>query len=136
MSDRSSYEQDPAISSDRSFGWVMAAFFSLVALWPLWGAGKIRWTALEIGVAVAILTLVRPQLLNPLNIVWHKFGLLLGKVIGPLVMGALFFIVVAPLGLLRRIAGADPLRRRKPPIGNSYWIPRSRDGAGTMRDQF
>jgi hypothetical protein len=136
MSEHTSHDSHVAVSSDRSFGWVMAGFFTIVGLWPLWSGGPVRWTLVIIALAFAAVTLVRPALLNPLNLLWHKLGLLLGKIVAPLVMGALFFLVVTPLGLLRRLTGADPLRRRKKSTADSYWIPRGTEGAGTMRDQF
>lgn len=136
MSEHIAHDHHVAVSSDRSFGCVMAGFFAIVGLWPLWGGGAPRWTLVIIALAFAAVTIVRPVLLNPLNLLWHKLGLLLGKIVAPLVMGLLFFVVVTPLGMLRRLMGADPLRRRKKVASDSYWIPRGKDGAGTMRDQF
>ena len=114
----------------------MAVFFALVGLWPLWSGGRIRSSAVVIALSFAALAAVRPGLLNPLNVAWHKLGLVVGKIIAPLVMGALFFIVVTPLGALRRAIGSDPLRRRRRATGDSYWIPRQNGDSGTMRDQF
>jgi hypothetical protein len=82
--------------------------------------------------------LLRPALLNPLNRLWLKFGLLLHRVVNPIVMGLLFYGTVWPTGLVMRALGKDLLRLKRQPEAHSYWIVRAPPGPApeTMKDQF
>ena len=125
-------------SSDRSFGWVFAGVFALLAAHNFW-QGHHYWPfELTIAIVFAVVTLVRPALLAPLNRLWTKFGLLLGKIIAPLVLGALYYLVFTPIGLLMRMSGKDPLRLKPDPNASSYWIVREPAGPApeSMRNQF
>ncbi len=135
-----SYSRDEAVigSSDRSFGIVMAAAFGLMSLLNWWHDGRSwLWTG---GVAALFLAaaLFYPAILGPLNRLWLKFGLLLHKVVNPIVMALLFFGTVLPTGLIMRALGKDPLRLKRPPHTNSYWIERRPPGPTpeSMKDQF
>lgn len=124
--------------SDRSFGMVMAAALSAVSLLNVWHWGRLwPWTG---GLAVLLLATawVRPSVLHPLNLVWLKFGLLLHRVVNPIVMALLFFGTVWPTGLVMRMMGRDLLRLKREPDAASYWIVRTPPGPSpeTMRDQF
>jgi hypothetical protein len=126
------------IGSDRSFGIVMSAAFAVVTLLNGWHGGRLwPWTG---GLAVLFLAaaLLYPAALNPLNRVWLKFGLLLHKVVNPIVMGLLFFGTVLPTGLVMRALGKDPLRLKRQPDANSCWIERRPPGPAreSMKDQF
>lgn len=125
-------------SSDRSFGAVFAAVFAIVGLWPLTGGGGVRIWSLGIAAAFALAALARPGLLAPLNRLWMRFGLLLHRVVSPLVMGMLFYLTVTPTGMLMRALGKDPLRLRRDPGAQSYWIERDPPGPApeTMKNQF
>jgi hypothetical protein len=125
-------------SSDRSFGLVMAAFFALVALWPLVGAHGPRWWAMAVAAAFGLAAWLRPAALAPLNTLWMKLGLLLSRVVTPVVLGLLFFVTVTPIALLMRLLGKDPLRLRRDPDATSYWITRSPPGpeSSSMKNQF
>ncbi len=125
-------------SSDRSFGFVFAVVFALIGLWPLMGGGQVRIWGLGIAAAFALVALARPGLLAPLNRLWTRFGLLLHKVVSPLIMGMLFYLTVTPIGLLMRAMGKDPLRLRPDPDAASYWIERDPPGPPpeTMKNQF
>jgi len=127
-------------SSDRSFGFVMAAFFGLVALFPLLHGplSSIRWWALAIAAAFLAFALLWPAALRPLNRAWLKLGLLLSKVVSPIVLMILFYTTVTPIGLLMRWAGKDPLRLRRDRAAASYWIPREPPGPSpdSMKQQF
>jgi hypothetical protein len=128
-----------AVGGDRAFGGVFTAVFLVVALWPLTGAdGAVRWWALAVSGVLAGVSLLRPRLLHPLNRVWFRFGLLLHKVVSPLVMSTLFFVVITPVGLLMRGFGTDPLRRRFDAQATTYWILRAPPGPDpdSLRDQF
>ena len=125
-------------SSDRAFGLVFAVFFAFVGLAPLWKHHPLRsWALVLAGLFLAI-GLVRPGLLHPLNQAWIRLGLLLGKVVNPIVMGLLFFLVVAPTALIFRLLGKDPLRLSLDAGASSYWIERRPPGPApqTMSNQF
>lgn len=124
--------------SDRAFGLVMAAAFGIVTLLNAWYAGRVwPWTA---GVAALFMAaaLLRPAMLNPLNRLWLKFGLLLHSVVNPVVMALLFYGTVLPTGLIMRALGKDLLRLKRQPEAESYWIVRAPPGPApdTMKDQF
>src|SRR5262245_56555432 len=116
-------------SSDRSFGFVMAAFFGLVALFPLLHGtlSSIRWWALVVAATFLACALLWTAPLRPLNRWWLKLGLLLSKIVSPIVMMVLFYAIVTPIGVLMRWAGKDPLRLRRN-AGASYWIAREPPG--------
>jgi predicted membrane metal-binding protein len=127
-------------SSDRSFGYVMAAFFALVALFPLLHGplSSIRWWALVVAAAFLALALLWTAPLRPLNRAWLKLGLLLSKIVSPIVMMLLFYATVTPVGVLMRWTGKDPLRLRRNAAAASYWIPREPPGPApdSMKQQF
>jgi hypothetical protein len=131
-------EEKIVAGSDRSFGLVMAGAFALLTAVNVWHAGRVwPWTA---GLAAAFLVaaLLRPALLNPLNRIWLKFGLLLHKIVNPVIMALLFYGTVLPTGLVMRAMGKDLLRLRREPDAESYWIVRAPPGPApeTMKDQF
>jgi hypothetical protein len=124
--------------SDRSFGIVMAAALAAVTALNVWHAGRMwPWTG---GLAALLLAaaLVRPEVLNPLNRLWLRFGLLLHHVVNPIVMALVFFGAVWPTGLVMRWMGRDLLRLKRDPDTASYWIVRQPPGPSpeTMKDQF
>ena len=125
-------------SSDRAFGLVFAAVFLLVSLWPLLEAEGPRWWALGIAGAFAVVALVRPILLAGLNRQWIKLGILLGKVVSPVALAILFFVVFAPIGVFLRLSGKDPLRLKRDGAATSYWITRAPPGPppNSMTNQF
>lgn len=133
-----SRDETIAAGSDRSFGLVMAVGFSVLALLNGWHSGRVwPWTA---GVAVLFLAaaLLYPSALNPLNRMWLRFGLLLHKVVNPIVMGLVFYGTVLPTGLVARAMRKDLLRLTLQPDADSYWIVRRPPGPApeTMKDQF
>lgn len=125
-------------SSDKSFGLVFAGFFTLVAVLPLLHGGALRLWALGIAAAFAIVAFVRPSLLAVPNRWWMKFGLLLAKVVNPIVMGLLFYLTVTPTAAIMRAMGKDPLRLKIDKSAKSYWIERDPPGPApdTMSHQF
>ncbi len=129
-------DEPPKGSSDRSFGLVFAAAFAVLAAWPLLHGEVVRRWALVPAAAFAALAFAAPRVLAPLNRVWMRFGLLLGRVMNPLVLGLLFFPVVTPMGLVMRLLGKDPLRRCLEPKAASYWIERRPPGPVPMSRQF
>lgn len=125
-------------SSDRSFGIVFAVVFLIIALFPLLNAGAVRWWSVGVSAAFAVVAFTVPSILARPNRLWMKFGLLLAKVVSPVALGILFYLVFMPIGLVMRIAGKDPLRLRFDPAAKSYWIPRSPPGPDpkSMTNQF
>jgi len=133
-----SREEKIVAGSDRSFGLVMAGAFALLTALNGWHAGRIwPWTA-ALAAAFLVAALLRPALLNPLNHLWLKFGLLLHKIVNPVIMALLFYGTVLPTGLIARAMGKDLLRLKREPDAASYWIVRTPPGPApdTMKDQF
>jgi hypothetical protein len=125
-------------SSDRGFGLVFAAVLGLIGGLKLWsGKPRAGWWLVG-GALFLILALLRPGALAPLNRVWLRLGLLLYKIVNPLVMGMLFYLCVTPTGLLMRLVGKDPLRLKYDPDAPTYWIERRPPGPApdSMRNQF
>jgi hypothetical protein len=125
-------------SSDRSFGLVFAGFFTLLGLYNGWYGGQ-AWSWLIVVAALFLaVALIRASLLQPLNKLWTKLGLLLGAIINPIVLGLLFFLVFTPIGALARLLGKDFLGLKRKPEAESYWISRDPPGPepASMKDQF
>ena len=125
-----------SIGSERSFGFVMAAVFALVALWPLVGDDEARWWSLGVSAAFAGLAVLRAHWLRPLNQLWFRFGLLLQKIVSPVILGVLFFAVVTPIAATMRLLRRDVLGLRFDRDATSYWIDRSSAKPGPMQRQF
>ena len=123
------------ISSNRSFGLVFFFVFFILGSWPLISGGQIRIWSLVIAVIFLSLGLLNSRLLTPLNRLWFKFGMLLGAVISPIVMGVIFFLVVTPIGFFMRLAGKDFLRIKYSKKNKSYWIKRG-EQISSMKQQF
>jgi large-conductance mechanosensitive channel len=80
-------------------------------------------------------SLILPSALRPFNLLWFKFGLLMQKVVNPLIMALMFFVVITPIGLLMRALGRDLLLQKFDATAKTYWIRRDKN-AGTMKNQF
>jgi len=135
-----SYERREEVrgSSDRSFGIVFAVVFALIGLLPLVSGGAVRMWSLAVGAAFLLVALAFPAILAPLNRLWLRFGLLLHKIVSPLVLGIMFFLVITPMGVLMRAFGKDLLRLKLDRQLASYWIERTPPGPlpESLRDQF
>ena len=121
-------------NSNRSFGIVFFLFFLIIATWPLLNDKDLRLWSLVISIIFFILGILNSKILNPLNTIWFKLGLLLGKLVSPIVMGSIFFLVVTPIGLLMRILNKDLLNLNKN-SNNSYWINKT-GPKSKMKNQF
>lgn len=133
-----SREEHVKAGSDRGFGLVFASFFALMSALSWW-RGHTSWHwALPLAALFLVVALTWPRLLNPLNRLWLKFGLLIYKVMNPLVLGLLFFVTIAPIGLVMRAFGKDFLHLRLDRSASSYWIDRRPPGPPpqSMRNQF
>ena len=122
------------ISSNRSFGIVFFIVFLLIALYPLLKGNDLRIWSLFISFIFFALGLINSKILTPLNRLWFKFGLLLGKFISPLIMGIIFFIVVTPIGIIMRLLKKD-LLNLKYNKKETYWIDKS-GPKSKMKNQF
>ena len=122
------------ISSNRSFGIVFFVVFLLVTLYPLIYGGEIRIWSLVISLIFLVLGLANSKLLSPLNKIWFKFGIVLGKIISPIIMGVIFFLVVTPIGFIMRVFGKDVLNL-KYNKNKSYWIEKN-GPKSKMKNQF
>ena len=122
------------ISSNRSFGIVFFVVFLLVGLWPIFKNSDLRIWSLILSIIFLFLGLLNSRILTPLNIVWFKFGMLLGKIISPIVMGLIFFIVVTPTAIILKLFNKDVLSLKKNK-SNSYWKKNS-NYKTSMKNQF
>ena len=122
------------ISSNRSFGIVFFIVFLLIALYPLLKGNDLRIWSLIISFIFLVLGLINSKILTPLNRLWFKFGLLLGKFISPLIMGIIFFVVVTPIGIIMRLLKKD-LLNLKNNKKETYWIDKS-GPKSKMKNQF
>ena len=124
--------------SERAFGFVFAAVFAIIALLPLIDGGGVRLWAVAIGIIFLAAALLFAKLLRPLNLAWHKFGLLLHKITTPLIMGLLFYAMLTPIAVIIRAAGKDPLDLKFDPDAGSYWVKHEPPGPPpeSMKNQF
>ena len=97
------------ISSNRNFGLVFFIVFLVIAIYPLINSSEVRFWSLIISILFLILGLINSKLLTPFNKVWFKFGIFLGKIISPIIMGIIFFCVVTPIGFIMRLLSKDLL---------------------------
>ena len=123
------------MGSNRSFGVVFSVVFLIISFWPLFTEGTIRIWAIFIAILFLLISYFKPDALYPLNKIWFKFGLLLGIIVSPIVMGIVFFIIVTPIGIIMRIIGKDLLNKKINNSVKSYWIKREQM-IGTMKNQF
>ena len=122
------------IGSNRSFGIVFFVVFLLISIYPLINSENIKYWSLIISLIFLILGILDSRILSPLNKIWFKFGILLGRIISPLVMGVIFFFVVTPISLLMKLFKKDILNL-KFNNNKSYWIEKA-EPKSKMKNQF
>ncbi len=124
--------------SEKSFGIVFTIVFGIIATWPLIHGGPVRLWSLAVAGGFLLAAFIKPTILGRLNRLWFQFGLALGKVITPIIMGGLFLTTVMPIGLIMRAFGKDPLKLKLDSKEKTYWIERVEPGPkpGSMRNQF
>ena len=130
---------DTKMGGDRPFGFVFTGIFTILVLTAyIKDLSAYIIPLIVTSGAFFLASLFAPFLLRPLNILWFRFGLLLHKIISPIVLGGLFIVSVTPIGLFMRVLGKDPLKLRLDPDAKSYWINRDPPGpaANSMSDQF
>tara|TARA_Y100001970_G_C14208617_1_gene845550 strand:- start:858 stop:1241 length:384 start_codon:yes stop_codon:yes gene_type:complete len=122
------------IGTNRSFGIVFFIFFIIISIWPLKSGEPITYWALVLSLIFLILGLINSKILTPLNKIWFKFGIFLGNIISPIIMGFIYFFVVTPIGFFMRIIGKDILNLKKN-NNKSYWIEKKKTQSN-MKKQF
>ena len=122
------------IGTNRNFGIVFGIFFLIISLWPIKNGSELNLVFLLFSIIFFFLGLTNSNLLTPLNKLWFKFGLFLGKFVSPFVMGLIFFLVVTPTGLILKIFRKDVLRLKKN-NEKSYWIEKN-EPKSKMKNQF
>jgi hypothetical protein len=122
-------------SSEKSFGILFFIVFAIIGLYPLLSFNFVRVWALVIALIFLFLGLTKPSVLKPLNTGWIKLGEILGKIIAPIVMLLVFFIVITPIGLMLRLFGKDILGLKFSEKVKTYWITRDKN-IGPMKRQF
>ena len=121
--------------NNKGFGLLFFAVFLIIGLWPIINGDSPRIIFFIIGLIFLILGLVNSKILTPLNKAWVKLGELLGKIIAPIVMAGVYFIVLTPISLIVRLFGKDLLKVKFSKKSKSYWIKRDKD-LGSMDKQF
>ena len=136
--ERLALDEPSAGGSDRGFGILFTVVLAAFGLFPLLGGGPPHGWLLALAAALLAVALLRARWLAPFNRVWFRFGLLLHRIVSPVVMAVIYFAVVTPTGLVMRALGKDPLRLGRDPEAESYWIHRDPPGPGreSMTDQF
>ena len=127
-------QQKIKLPSNRNFGIVFSVVFLIISLWPLLNQNDIRIWSLIISGFFLVLGLINSKFLLPLNKIWFKFGIILGKIISPVIMAIIFFLVVTPTGLIMRILRKDILNL-KYNQNKSYWIEKE-GPKSKMKNQF
>ena len=127
--------QKEKLPSNRNFGLVFFVFFLIIGLWPLLGTNEIRYWSIFFSIIFFLLGITNSKLLTPLNKIWFNLGILLGKMISPLIMVIIFFLIITPIGVIMRVFGKDILNLKYNKKNKSYWIekigPKSK-----MKNQF
>ena len=123
------------VSSIKSFGIVFFLVLLIIALYPLLNDHSIRIWSLIVSFIFLLLGMVNSPILKPLNLIWFKFGLFLGKIIAPIIMGIVYFLVVFPTFLLLKLFKRNYLNIKYERNKSSYWV-NVKDKQTTMRDQF
>tara|TARA_A100001011_G_scaffold21855_1_gene21956 strand:- start:2206 stop:2586 length:381 start_codon:yes stop_codon:yes gene_type:complete len=122
-------------SNNKGFGLLFFAVFLIIGLWPMINGQNPRFIFFGFALIFLILGLINSKLLTPLNKAWIKFGEFLGRIIAPIVMAAVYFIVLTPLSFIVRVFGKDLLKTKFSDKSKSYWIKRNSD-LGSMDKQF
>ena len=123
------------ISSNKSFGILFFIVFFLIGIWPLFNGEVLRIWPIPIALIFLVLGLINSKILTPLNLIWVKFGELLGKIIAPIVMALVYFVVLTPISIILRLVNKDILKLKILKNTDSYWIKRKKK-IGSMKKQF
>tara|TARA_Y100001970_G_C14065666_1_gene766550 strand:+ start:53 stop:436 length:384 start_codon:yes stop_codon:yes gene_type:complete len=122
-------------TSNKSFGILFFIVFLIIAVWPLLQSKDLRLWSLILSLLFLVLGLLNSKILEPINNIWIKFGEILGQVVAPIVMAAVFFIVLTPISIILRLFGKDLLGIKFLKEKKSYWNKRDKN-LGSMKKQF
>jgi len=122
------------LPSNRNFGLVFFIIFLIISFYPLLNNENVKYWSLIVSIIFLILGTINSKLLTPLNKAWTKFGLFLGRIMTPVVMALIFFMVVTPTSFILKIVGKDVLRLKKTK-SKSYWLDKE-EVKSSMKDQF
>lgn len=136
--ERLTSREEVRIGSNSTFGLVFSIFFGAFGLWPMFAGTPPRIWALVLAAIFLFTAILRPTLLRHLNYFWFRFGLLLHRVVNPLILGVLFYLTITPIALIARLFGKDLLHLKLDPEAKSYWIKREPPGptGDSMQRQF
>lgn len=128
-------------SSDRSFGLTIGGILLLIEAYRLWSSGALDTLGivlLVIALPLLVFGLVYPKVLAPLNKAWTKLGLIMFKVVNPIIMFAVYVLTIVPIGLIMKMVGKDPLHVKLDKSAKSYWVERNPSGPSpdSMKNQF
>ena len=123
------------MSSNRNFGLVFFIVFLILGFWPITAEGEIRIWLVVISLIFLVLGMMKSKLLTPLNKLWFKFGMILGAIVAPVVMGAVFFLVVTPIAIVMKTMGKDLINKKYNKKKETYWITR-KTPISSMKRQF
>lgn len=139
MSHSDNSSPNPTLPSERSFGLLFFVVFLIAAAYFWHKDFSDSWAHACIALSLVFLLagLFAPALLRPLNKLWFQLGLLMGRVVSPIVLGILFFILITPIAILMRVFGRDELKLKKREV-SSYWVERQPHGPApeSFKDQF
>ena len=121
--------------SERNFGLTFAAVFFLLGIYLTWSSGTVSWWPLTTAAAFLVISFAAPDLLRLPNILWFKLGMLLGRIVAPIVMALVYVVTLVPMGLFVRVSGKDILHIKLDRGCKSYWIKRE-DPPQPMKNQF
>ena len=134
-------DHEQTLPSERSFGLLFGAVFVLLAAYgwffKSWSS-VVELSLLGVALAFVLLGFVAPKILSPLNWLWFQLGQLLGKIVSPIVLGAIFFLLLTPVSLVTRLFGRDELRLKRKASQTSYWLDRAPPGPApeSFQNQF
>jgi hypothetical protein len=127
-------KQKIKLPTNKNFGLVFFLVFLVISLWPLLSQNELRYWSLTLAIIFLILGWLNSKVLTPLNRIWMKFGLFLGNLISPIVMGIIFFCVVTPTGLILRLFKKDVIKLKRNDL-KTYWTKKDNTN-NDMKNQF
>ena len=122
-------------SNERSFGIVFAIFFAILSIYPVINKKDINLYLLILSIIILMIGIFKPSLLYYPNKIWFKFGIFLGKIVSPLVMGIIFFFTVTPTGMIMKLLKKDLLKKKLDVKVRTYWVKKNKY-TGSLRNQF
>ena len=122
-------------SNERSFGIVFAIFFAILSIYPVINKKDINLYLLILSIIILMIGIFKPSLLYYPNKIWFKFGIFLGKIVSPLVMGIIFFFTVTPTGMIMKLLRKDLLKKKFDVKVRTYWVKKNKY-TGSLRNQF